>query len=80
MTFTTTLLKKFHANLLFTDTNNLTYDIRSKNVYEEFFKQKHLLDFSEYQSNFFDPTEKKVIGKMKNELKGISINEIIGLK
>ena len=28
----------FNAELLFTDTDNLTYEIKSKNVYEEFFK------------------------------------------
>ena len=28
----------FDAELLFTDTNSLTYEIKSGNVYEEFFK------------------------------------------
>ena len=73
--------KNFDANLLFTDTDSLTYEIKSKDgVYEEFFKPKHLLDFSEYQSKFFDPTNKKVIGKMKDEYKGIPVNEFTGLK
>ena len=30
--------KNFNAELLFTDTDSLTYEIKSKNVYEEFFK------------------------------------------
>ena len=30
--------KNFDAELLFTDTDSLTYEIKSKNVYEEFFK------------------------------------------
>ena len=30
--------KNFDAELLFTDTNSLTYEIKSKDVYEEFFK------------------------------------------
>ena len=34
--------KHFDAELLFTDTDSLTYQIKSKDVYEEFFKQKHL--------------------------------------
>ena len=38
--------KNFDANLLFTDTDSLTYEIKSEDVYEEFFKHKHLFDFS----------------------------------
>ena len=30
--------KHFDAELLFTDTNSLTYQIKSKDAYEEFFK------------------------------------------
>ena len=37
MTFITTLLKKINAELLFTDTDSLTYEIKSENVYEEFY-------------------------------------------
>ena len=47
---------------------------------QEFFKHKHLFDFSQYQLKFFDPTNKKNIGKMKDEYKEIPINEFIGLK
>ena len=39
-----------------------------------------MLEFSEYQLNFVGSTSKKVIGKMKNEFKEISINKFIGLK
>ena len=31
--------KNFDAELLFTDTDSLTYEMKSENVYEEFFKQ-----------------------------------------
>ena len=48
MIFTTILFKKINAELLFTDTDSLTYEIKSENVYEEFFKQKNLFDFSNY--------------------------------
>ena len=37
MTLITTLLKKIDAGLLFTDTDNLTYEIKSEDVHEEFF-------------------------------------------
>ena len=60
--------KNFNAELLFTDTDSLTYEIESKNIYEEFYKWKDLFDFSNYSkdSTFFDNTNKKVIGKMKD--------------
>ena len=40
--------KHFDDELLFTDTDGLTYEIKSENVYEEFFKYKHLFDFSNF--------------------------------
>ena len=74
--------KNFYAELLFTDTDSLTYEIKSKNVYEEFFKWKDLFDFSNYSkdSKFFDETNKKVISKMKDEFGGVIIIEFVGLK
>ena len=71
--------KNFDAELVFTDTDSLTYEIKSKNVFEEFFKWKDLFDFSNY-SKFFDETNKKVIGKMKDEFGGVIVNEFVGLK
>ena len=68
--------KHFDAKVLFTDTDSLTYEIKSGDVYEEFFKQKHLFDLSNYSkdSKFFDPVNEKVIDKMKNVSEG-KINE-----
>ena len=44
MDFPYSFMKKhFHAKLLFTDTDSLTYEIKSEDVYEEFFKHKHLI-------------------------------------
>ena len=63
--------KNFNAELLFTDTDSLTHKIKSENVYEEFFKQTDL---------FFDETNKKVIGKMKDEFGGVVVDEFVGLK
>ena len=72
----------FDAELLFTDTDSLTYEIKSENVYEEFIKWKDLFDFSNYSkdSKFFDETNKKVIGKMKDEFVGFIVIEFVGLK
>ena len=63
---------KYDANLLFPDTD----------VYQDFYKDKYLFGFSDYplHSKFFDPVNKKVIGKMKDEFKGKIINEFVGLK
>ena len=66
----TALLKKhFDAELLFTDTHSLTYEIKSEDIFEDFFKHKHLFYFSNYpkDSKFFDQANKKVIGKMNDE-------------
>ena len=40
--------RRFDAELLFTDTGSLTYEIKSEDVYEEFSKHKHLFDFSNH--------------------------------
>ena len=74
--------KIFDVELLFTDTDSLSYEIKSKNVYEEFFKWKDLFDFSNYSkdSRFFNETNQKVIGKMKDEFGGIIVSEFVGLK
>ena len=69
MTSSQLIKKMFDAELLFTDIDGLTYEIKSENSYGEFFKNKHLYDFSEYQSEFFDSTNQKVIGKMKDVYK-----------
>ena len=49
---------------------------------KSFFKSKDLFDFSNYSkdSKFFDETNKKVIGKMKDEFGGVIINEFVRLK
>ena len=46
MIFIIIIKKNFDAELLFTDTDSLTYEIKLEDVYEEFFKWKDLLDFS----------------------------------
>ena len=72
--------KNFNAELLFTDTDSLTYEI-SKNVYEEFFKWEDLCGVSNYSKDlkFFNETNKKAVGKMKDEFGGVIINEFVRL-
>ena len=74
--------KQFDAELLFTDTDSRTYEIESKDVYEEFFKYKHLFDLSNYpkDSKFFDQANKKVVRKKKDKSKGKIIYEFVQWK
>ena len=67
--------------MLLTDTDSLVYEIKA-DVYEDFYKDKNLSDFRDHlrDSKFFDPANKKVIGKMKGEFKGKIINQFVGLK
>ena len=86
------LMYQFHYNyvlktvndvkLLFTDTDNLVYEIKSGNVYDQCFKDKHLFDLSGYPKNsvYYCDINKKVLGKMKDELNGDKIDEFVGLK
>ena len=66
---------------LFTDTDSLVQEIETDDVYEDFYEKKNLFDFSDYpkDSNFFNAVFKKVIGKMKDEIKGKIISEYVGL-
>ena len=68
--------------MLFTDTDSLTSEIKSEDVYEKFFKHKYLFGFSNYpkDSKFFDLTNKKVISKMKDKSEGKKIDEFVRLK
>ena len=70
------------ARLLFTDTDSLTYEIEADDVYQDFWKDKHLFDNSDNpkSSPFFDDANKKVIGKFKDEASGIPIVEFVGLR
>ena len=72
----------YKAKLLFTDTDSLTYEIEAKDVYKDFFKDKDKFDNSDYPeySPFFYKTNKKVIGKFKDESAGIPITEFVGLR
>ena len=73
---------KFDAKLLFTDTDSLVYEIKGKYVYDLCFQDRRLFDFSNYpvNSKYYDPKNKVVLGRTKDEFKGKLIIEFIGLK
>ena len=70
------------AQLLFTDTDSLMYEIATADVYEDMWTMKEHFDFAEYPktSRFYDPQNNKVVGKMKDEVKGQPILEFVGLR
>ena len=39
---------KYNTNLLFTDTDSLVYEIETEDVYDDFYPDKNLFDFSDY--------------------------------
>ena len=70
------------AKLLFTDTDSLTYEIETSDAYQDFWNDKDKFDNSDYpqDSQYFNTTNKKVIGKFKDEAAGIPITEFVGLR
>jgi hypothetical protein len=66
------------ASLLFTDTDSLCYHISTDDIYEDMRAGSAAFDMSDYAPNFktlagstiMDKTNKKVIGKMKDEQAG----------
>lgn len=68
-------------DLLFTDTDSLCYNVRKHDVFQLMKDNKDFFDLSEYPENheLYDPTNKKVIGKFKNE-SVVPITEFIGLR
>ena len=80
------LMYKFHYDnmknkcginslLLFTETDNSMYKIKSEDVYEDFSKDKEMFNFSIYstKSKYYDDSNKWVVGKMKDKTGGVGI-------
>ena len=87
-----TLMYEFHydymkqkypqCRLLFTDTDSLCYDIPTEDIYKDIEKDADLFDTSDYSVDHFlhSETNKKVLGKMKDECAGVPIEEFVGLR
>lgn len=67
---------------MFTDTDSLTYEIQTKDVYKDFWKNKSKFENNDYPENspFHDKTNMTVIGKFKDEAAGQIITEFVGLR
>ena len=70
------------AQLLFTDTDSLTYHIKTEDAYHDFLTDWELFDNSDYPENseFYFSENKKVIGQFKDEAAGVPIRDFVGLK
>ena len=68
-----------NSRLLFTDTDSLMYEIKTEDVYKDFSNDKEMFDFSNCSNNC-DNSNKLVVGKMKDETAGVTIEEFLGLK
>ena len=63
-----------NSRLLFTDADNLMYEIYSKH--------KEMFDFSNYStgSKYYDDSNKLAFGKMKDKTDSVAFKEFLGLK
>ena len=71
--------KKSYAKLLFTDTDILCYNIKTDDIFQDMYQYKETFDFLCYPTNSHNPTNKKIIGKMKGEKTSKIITEFVSL-
>ena len=70
------------SKILVKDTDNLMYEIKTEDVYEDFSSNKEMFYFSDYsiKSKYHDDSNTLVIGKMKEETGSVAIEQFVGLK
>lgn len=70
------------CKLLFTDTDSLFYEIKTNDLNGDLEKIKDQMDFSDYPEEhpLHDVSNKKVIGKFKDECNSLPISEFVGIK
>jgi hypothetical protein len=79
------IMKKFNpenVKLLLTDTDSLILHIKKEDPYEIMKQNKFYFDLSEFpkDSDMYDPTNKKIIGKFSDEMTTNYISEFVGLR
>ena len=67
---------------MFTDTDSLTFDIETPNIYSDMQMNLHYYDTSDYPIGhpLYSEINKKVVGKFKDELNGTVALEFIDLR
>ena len=68
--------------LIYTDTDSFVIEINTDYIYKDMFENKDLYDFSEYPTDHhnYSLTNKKLLGKLKDELNSKLITEFCALK
>ena len=68
--------------LAYTDTDSFIIHVETDDIYTDFKHIKQHMDFSDYPKNHecYNASNKKVLGKMKDELSGKIMTHFIGLK
>ena len=71
-----------NIELGYTDTDSFVIYVKTDDIYEDLKEINEYMDFSDYPKDHpnYDVTNKKVLGKFKDELNGKVIVEFIGLK
>ena len=62
--------------------DNWIYETETENSYDYFSKNKKMFNFSNYsaESKYYDESSALIVGKMKDDMGGVSIVKFIGLK
>ena len=70
------------VRLLFIDTDSLCYEVEVEDIYQDIFKDKRRFDTSNFEKHhyLYDNTNKKVLGKTKDECGVALIEEFVGQK
>ena len=68
--------------MLLTNNDSLMLKIETENVYEDFYKDKELFDYSNYSkdSKYYNNANNLVVGKMKDETCDVPIKGFVGLR
>ena len=68
--------------LIYTDTDSFVIEMNTDDIYKDMFENKDLYDFFEYPTDHhnYSLTNKKVLGKFKDELNSKLITELCALK
>ena len=78
------MLSRYEDNvrLRFTDTDSFLYEIEAEDIFQDMAEYIDDYDFSDYPKDrhLYNTRTKKVIGKFKDELNGMTLEELIGLR
>ena len=71
-----------NSRLLFTDTDNFIFEIKTEDIHEDFSNDKGIFDFSNYlkKSKYYGNSNNLVVGRMRDETAGAASLELVRLK